>query len=214
MAYYISIFSDKNNVPVIAVAGSIADEYNTRRNWRIILDWFQDDIVINNLPEFAIEIDAYLDFDSKYFNATKHDIGVANINVATAKAIYDSNPLIFENRKWGYTQIIDYLRSLAGSAHMASLYIKVAKEKLKNHIKHYDNPTKEAILVTYFKQGPGYLERYFENLKKDPSKKLQPGEGCRVCLQRDDFLRIFPGGVPRLYWDKLTPENEVGKSYA
>jgi hypothetical protein len=42
LANQIKNFSAKHNVPPIAVAGSIADEYNVQRGLRRVWDWFQD----------------------------------------------------------------------------------------------------------------------------------------------------------------------------
>jgi len=53
-------FSTRYNVYPIAVAGAIADEYNTRIRYGGILDWLQDDIVINWLPDRYISSDARL----------------------------------------------------------------------------------------------------------------------------------------------------------
>lgn len=45
--------------------------------------------------------------------------------------------------------------------------------------------------MTYYKQGPSYLKRYQDALAADPSRLLSPGEGCRVCKQRDKMLRVL-----------------------
>jgi hypothetical protein len=42
LAHHIKSYSAKHGVPPIAVAGSIADEYNVQRGMRRLLDWFQD----------------------------------------------------------------------------------------------------------------------------------------------------------------------------
>ncbi|WP_434626822.1 hypothetical protein [Chromobacterium sp. CV08] len=42
----------------------------------------------------------------------------------------------------------------------------------------------EAVLVTYFKQGPVYFKRFLAKNKGLPSNKIQAGEGCRTCYQR------------------------------
>jgi hypothetical protein len=43
----IKSYAKKYNVPSVAVAGSIADELNTRVFPKNIIDWFQDDVLIN-----------------------------------------------------------------------------------------------------------------------------------------------------------------------
>jgi peptidoglycan hydrolase-like protein with peptidoglycan-binding domain len=47
LAFSIKMYSQKFNVPPVAVAGSIADEYNTRRGIRVPLEWIQDNFWVN-----------------------------------------------------------------------------------------------------------------------------------------------------------------------
>jgi len=205
MAPEISFYSRKFGVPPIAVAGAIADEYNTQKGVKGILDWFQDDVLLNFMPNFAIDFDAWLGSDSKLFNATKHDLGVGNVKLETAKALYDQHTSTFSEMGWDYTDIVDYLRTRKGTAHMAALYIADAQKELGNLIAPLSQRNKEAVLITYYKQGPTYLDRFLEAKELEPDRIIKPGEGCRVCLQRDRFLDIFPerDDPAPFYWDGL-----------
>lgn len=205
MAPEIDFYSQKFGVPPIAVAGAIADEYNTQKGVKGILDWFQDDVLLNFMPNFAIEFDAWIDADSKLLNATKHDLGVGNIKLKTAKTLYETHSNTFAKIGWDYTDIVDYLRTRKGTAHMAALYISDAQEKLGDHIASLNQRNREAVLVTYYKQGPEYLKRFLESKQLEPDRVIKPGEGCRVCLQRDKFLEIFPDHAlsSRIYFDRL-----------
>ncbi|MDP8105752.1 hypothetical protein QJU39_08620, partial [Pasteurella atlantica] len=205
MAPIISTYSQIYKVPPIAVAGAIADEYNTSKGLKRFFDWIQDDVLLNYMPNFAIEFDAVINSNSKLFNATKHDLGVGNIKLETAKTIYDNNKNEFGNLNWDYTDVVDYLRTRDGTAHMTAIYIAEANEKLNSYIQDYPDCKKEAVLVTYYKQGPSYLSRFLKAKKLDPNRRILPGEGCRVCLQRDKFLKIFS----KRYWDQIG-----GKYYA
>ncbi|MBS9781627.1 MAG: DUF4150 domain-containing protein [Gammaproteobacteria bacterium] len=191
MASDILEYSTKYGVPAIAVAGSIADEYNTRRGFKKWIDDWQDKTLINNLSNSDIELDEYFGFDSKLLNATKHDIGVGNIKLETAKKIYDSNRNDFNNKNMNYADIVDYVLTEKGTAHIAALYIKEAQNKLGTYLDGYTDANKEAVLVTYYKQGPNYVQRYLDAREKQPNKNIYPGEGCRVFFQREKFLNIF-----------------------
>jgi hypothetical protein len=184
----IYFYSSKYSVPPVAVAGSIADEYNTRTGPKAIIDWLQDEVLLNFMPNFAIEIDGFFNFESKLLNATHHDIGIGNIKLETAKEIYEKQKDFFENKDWNYTNIIDYIRSNEGTVHFASLVIKQAKEKMQDYILDYSDSKFEAVLITYYKQGEDYFKRFSKRLLTDPSARIEPGEGCRVCKQRILFL--------------------------
>ena len=187
LAILIKTNSAKFGVPPIAVAGSIADEYNTRRGMRMVGDWLQDDILLNYMPNFAIQIDAYIGFNTKLLNATKHDLGLGNVKLETAKSIYDQYKATFDRKNMDYADLVDYLRSDAGTAHVAALVIKKAMHDMAPYLKGVSQEKAEGIYVTYYKQGPTYLARFRNSLAANPSGHIQPGEGCRVILQRERF---------------------------
>jgi hypothetical protein len=191
LAELIKTYSKVAAVPAIAVAGSIADEYNTQRGVKGGIDWFQDSVLIKYMPNFAIELDAWIGADSKLLNATKHDIGKGNIKLETAKHIYDRYRASFEDKDMDYGDLVDYLLSDQGTVHVAALVIKEASEELGSYVKDYSAEMKEAIYVTFYKQGPSYRRRFVEALAKDSGRRLKPGEGCRVFLQRARFKEVL-----------------------
>ncbi|SUX47057.1 hypothetical protein [Chryseobacterium indoltheticum] len=181
----IKFYSQLYKVPEIAVAGAIADEYNSRKGWSKSVDWFQDDVLINWMPNFAIEFDAFINSNKKLLNSTKHDLGIGNIKLETAKELYNQYPQTFKKKNWDYTDLVDYVRSNDGTVHLATLVIKKAKTLFDSYIKQFKQEKQEAILVTYYKQGDSYYKKFIEKLKKNPNHQIGSGEGCRVCMQRD-----------------------------
>ncbi len=184
-------YSSRLHVPPVAVAGSIADEYNTRRGIKLIVDWFQDEILLNWMPNIFIELDAKIAFQSKLLNATKHDIGIGNIKLETAKEIYKRYKYKITRKNLDYSDIVDYMRTDEGTVYIVSLVIKKASQDLASYVNGYSAEKKEAVYVTYYKQGSRYIQRFKNNPSKDPNRTIEPGEGCRVWFQRNRFLEIL-----------------------
>lgn len=153
-------------------------------------NWVQD-IYVNSVPNPFIVLDAYFNFNSKLLNATRNDIGIGNINVATANSIYNKYKSTFDNKNWNYSDIINYISSNEGTVHLATLVIKQAQELLKAEVKGYPDDMKEAVYVTYYKQGDSYIERFNLNKKRNKNSKIKPGEGCRVAGQRQAILNVL-----------------------
>jgi len=191
LAPLIKAYSKRFDVPPIAVAGSIADEFNTRTGLRSVVDWFQDHVLIGHMPNFAIEIDVWVGADSKWLNSTKHDLGDGNIKLETAKEIYERYKSSFERQDMDYSDLVDYIRSDQGTVHIAALVIKEAKAQLGEYVKDYSEGTQEAVYVTFYKQGPSYKRRFLAARAQDTTRPLKPGEGCRVLLQRDRFVKAL-----------------------
>jgi hypothetical protein len=178
------------DVPPVAVAGAIADEYNTRSGARAPFDWLQDNVLLNFMPNFAIEFSAFIGFNSKA-NAAKHDIGIGNIKLETAMQLYQMYKGSFAAKNWDYTNLVDYLRTDEGTVHIASLVMVRARQLFDPYLTIFSDKRKEAVYVTYYKQGPSYLERYRNALAAHPNRLLMPGEGCRVCRQRDKIKQAL-----------------------
>jgi hypothetical protein len=191
LAPLINKYSGTQGVPPIAVAGSIADEFNTMTGVKGVLDWFQDNVLLNYMPNSAIQTDVRLGFNSKLLNATKHDLGKGNIKLETAKYIYDQFKSKFANKNMNYADLVDYLRSDEGTVHIASLVIKKASIDMASYVKGLSAEKTEAIYVTYYKQGPSYIARFKAATAADPHRHLEPGEGCRVILQRARFVKAL-----------------------
>jgi hypothetical protein len=181
--------SQHAGVPPIAVAGSIADEYNTRVGLKQFVDWFQDEVLLNRLlPSFAIEIDHRIGSDSKLLNATMHDLGIGNIKLATARQMYEANKSSFTANLESWSDLVDYILTDGGTIHIAALVIKQGMTELAGQLRGRAPEVQEAILVTYYKQGPSYAKRFAERLRNAPNSTIQPGEGCRVFKQRAMFV--------------------------
>jgi hypothetical protein len=187
LAGLIKTVSRQHNVPPIAVAGSIADEFNTRQGVKKGIDWFQDSLLIGEMPNSFIEFDVWIGANSKWLNATKHDIGIGNIKLETAKQMYDQHKKTFKRQDLSYADLVDYILTDKGTVHIAALVIKKAKSELDGYIRDYPPEVKEAVYVTYYKQGPSYVQRFRNALVNTPDHQLRPGEGCRVLLQRQRF---------------------------
>jgi hypothetical protein len=184
-------------VPPIAVAGSIADEFNTRTGFKSVVDWFQDDVLLNWMPTIFIQIDVKLGFHSKALNATKHDIGKGNIKLETAGQMFTRYRDKFRGDLADWSTLVDFIRTDAGTVQIAALVIKRAQELLGSYIAGFPADIREAVLVTYYKQGDAYVHRFLRGAMSqvaDQVKNIRPGEGCRVLVQRERFKALL--GIP------------------
>jgi hypothetical protein len=175
-------------VPPVAVAGSIADEYNVQRGLRRLWDWFQDRVVLQHMPAAWIARDFEIGFKSRLFNVTRNDIGRANINIATAREMYLKYRNAFPKELGDWSELVDYILSDHGCVVVATLVISQGQQDLARWLVGRPLEVQEALLVTYFKQGPSYIDRFIARLASHPSAVLEPGEGCRVFHQRAAFL--------------------------
>ncbi len=191
LAPLINWYSRRYSVPPVAVAGAIADEYNTRTGFKSVVDWFQDNILIGKMPNFLIDIDSRIGINSKLLNATKHDLGIGNIKLETAKSIYEKYKSKSNRNLKNWSEMVDYLLSDEGTINIAALVIKDAQNSLSSYVKCYPQEIKEAVYVTYYKQGLSYVYRYLSKLSKQPGRCIDPGEGCRIFHQRKDFLKAL-----------------------
>jgi hypothetical protein len=180
-----------NQVPPIAVAGSIADEFNTRQSmFRSVVDWFQDDVLLNYMPNAFIKLDVKMGINSKLLNSTKHDLGKGNIKLETAREIYMNNRGKFAQDLSDWSVLVDFIRSEEGTVQIASLVIRQGKDLLSAHLAGLPEDVLEAVLVTYYKQGPSYAQRFRTRQSgavANAAKYIRPGEGCNVLVQRERF---------------------------
>lgn len=184
-------FSELNGVSPVAVAGSIADEFNTRG----LIDRFQDHVLLPSMTDAQVQLDVDVGIPSKYLNATYHDLGKGNIQLKTAREMYEKYPDQFPDMTGTWPELVDHLTSDEGTAQVAALYIRHAEGELNRTLGRYgqaldDYPLqdREALLVTFYKQGPKFLKLIENKLKLDPNARVRAGEGCRVCLQSERLL--------------------------
>jgi hypothetical protein len=190
-----------------AVAGALGDEYNTRRGLKGMVDSLQDSTVNlrNNLKEIEQEI-ADGNKSGKTHGAN-WDIGPGNLNVSTLHEMFvnevengdDTSTLKKElkgvvgtnaTRQEQWEQYVDYAKTPKGSATLASAYIQKAQEELIPHMDGLGEEEKMAALMTYYKQGPGYLKKYKQATDKkagadsaESNRPITPGEGTRLLYQ-------------------------------
>jgi hypothetical protein len=196
------------NVRPLVVAGSIADEYNSRLTtmggYKGTIDDIQDWLIQKSGQTVMDLSDEYL--DSKAGRMTRWDIGKGNINVRTAWEMYQRYRGDFPSGDWTIHDVARYVLTDNGTAHVAACYIKYAEERIGDATASCDVKTTEAVQVTYYKQGPNYLRRYEQScatVERDraenpalPRHQIRPGEGCRVCRQRDRLLKALWGNFP------------------
>jgi hypothetical protein len=190
LAPLINKYSRQYLVPPIAVAGSIGDEFNTRSGFRAVVDWFQDDVLLNYMPASFIKLDAKAGFRNKLLNSTKHDIGKGNIKLETAREIFLRYREKFSTSLDDWSVLVDFIRSNEGTVQIAALVIKCGQEVLGSYLGDHPDDVREAVLVTYYKQGEPYVRRFLQQSPDGVAssvKYIKPGEGCRVLVQRERF---------------------------
>lgn len=122
-----------------------------------------------------------------FWQTVQSDIGLGSVKVETAHQIYDEYRHTFPRYDFDYEDIVDYLRTDAGTVHFATLAIKKAVYELKPYSQGRSEEKAEGLYVTYYKQGPTYVARFRNALAENPSRRIKPGEGCRVVLQRQNL---------------------------
>ncbi|EQC4551520.1 hypothetical protein ACY5GL_001878 [Cronobacter malonaticus] len=213
ISVFILKYANKFSIPPIAIAGALADEYNTRFSSgyslaKKTLDNLQDNIYpkgkyieypesINNSlssQELDEQYEALKDKDpdnvrrtswDRASNAVAGDYGKGNISLRTAYDIYDASPKLDDFPEMSRLDILRYLVTDEGTVHFAAISIMLAQRVLQEHISNLPPRKKEATLITYFKQGDHYRAKFLNNLKMNSNAQIKSGEGCRTCFQRE-----------------------------
>lgn len=183
IASLITSISSAAGVSAVAVAGAIADEYNTRRGARSVVDAAQD-ATLSSLPEWAIDVDRFFDIKSKLLNTLENDVGPANIKVRTGLEYVQSGELSVPGSPESAVQvskIIEFLMSNKGTVTATAAVIARAQKLFGPSLGSHSKELKDSIYVEYFKQGDSYYKRFSAALASNPSHKACPGEGgCRA----------------------------------
>ncbi|EBR4601083.1 hypothetical protein B2J39_23230, partial [Salmonella enterica] len=204
-------YSERLTVPPVAVAGALADEYNTRfmpdySYAKKQLDYLQDEVIpkgkYTEYPEPQNNEMSSRDLERQYETMKKNDpdninrtifdrlsntvagdYGKGNISLRTAYDMYDEE---FDNfHEMSRLDILRYLVTDEGTVHFAALSIKKALNVMSTYIQDLPPRKQEAVLITYFKQGDNYRRKFINrSLKNNPNAKIRSGEGCRTCFQR------------------------------
>jgi hypothetical protein len=155
---------------------------------RVLERWIQEqyDGLVKNDPDNTRDRNRF-----KYW-LSGGDYGKGNISLRTAIDLYedskknDPSELPYMTR----VQLLEHLVTDEGTANFAALTIRAGKKLMSKSLVGLPPRKQEAVLVTYFKQGPRYYigPKGFLNARgKNPANKIRPGEGCGVCYQRARF---------------------------
>ena len=179
-----------SGVPENAVAGAIADEFNTRRGIRTVVDWVQD-LIIDALPECFIDVDRFFDIHSKLLNTLENDIGPANIKVRTALELVQREELTVPRSPPSdiqVSEIVNFLLTERGTVEATAAVIRRAQSLFGPYTREHSDALAEAVYVEYFKQGDSYYRRFSDALKTNPNHKVCPGDGgCRYYYNREQI---------------------------
>jgi hypothetical protein len=185
------------DVPAAAVAGAIADEFNSQRFPRVIVDRLQD-VLIDIIPEFSIDIHRFFDIKFKLSNTLENDIGPANIKVRTALQLVQRGELTVPGSPISDVQvnkIVDFLLTERGTIEAAAAVIAKGKKLFGQYIADYSDGLAEAVLVEYYKQGDSLYNRFYDKLLRNHKHKPCPGyDGCQFWHNRDRILRALDAG--------------------
>lgn len=168
MAPDIKKFAEQYDVPPLAVAGSIAEEFDARKKyWGLkgAADSIQDSIAAHP----TLERPAKWLADKA---GVGWDLGPSNSRPGTAKNLIDSAPEEFPTvNRSDSTSIEAFSASNAGNAQLAAKYITWAKRDLEfiflNSQRHVSDDYRTALYVDYFREGPETL------LQKISAKALE-----------------------------------------
>ncbi len=96
-----------------------------------------------------------------------------------------------EQEKWE-AYVNNMLLTTEGTAWLAAAEILRGKTKLEEHnaLDGLSDLEKEAVLMTWYKQGDNYLVKYLDKTKKK-KRPIQPGEGARLFHYYDKFKEIL-----------------------
>jgi hypothetical protein len=190
--------------PVLAraIAGSVADEFNAR-GW---YDEAQDRQIAENseasfkLDRMQVDVNKLVserpDLRQKLGNLFTNDIGPANIRLGTAVLLVELNRLQFDNfdPDAPFRSIANALLTDEGTVKAAAAWITLGKEEYERLEVYYKVPQfeQEALLVSWFKEGPLFVERFVQRLRTDPQAVPRPNEGGEAYLQnRKRILRAL-----------------------
>lgn len=128
---------------------------------------------------------------------TENDVGPANINMAIALDIFNENIVnaqgenhinkflykfvdkkASDTAKWeAFKKYM--LLDMNGSAHLAAANIQKGAIKLAPYMSNSTREEQVAILVTYFKQGDNYLQKYLQSPHRG-KRDIRAGEGAKI----------------------------------
>ena len=183
----------------LAVAGAIADEYETRQGIRTVVDGLQD-AVVGSIPESWIRTDMFFDFHSKLLNTLENDVGPANIKVRTALELVRSGELAVPGSPPSderVERIVAFLLTERGTVTAAAAVIARAHTRFDAVLPDLGDELSQAVLVEYFKQGESYSTRFAAQRAAHPSHRPCPGDGgCRFWHNIDRLRTEIGAAAP------------------
>jgi hypothetical protein len=171
-------YARKYSVSEIALTGALAGEINRRIFINSLIDYTQDQLYTSDLlDEKFLEFFLLSKVNSRYLNVSKQDVGLGNIKIQTAVEVFEKYPEEFPEIT-NYRQLLDYLLTDKGNIHIAALVIKEGEKAFGNYFFDSSKETRDAILITYYRQGDSYFSRYADN--SGFNRAPIPGEGQRI----------------------------------
>jgi len=218
LAPYINGYARKYGVPPLAVAGAIANEYDTRFDFKSKdlvprikalshYDAFQD----RHVPSLSNGGDSFADFaramlDSKLVPTYAgspgwlgSDVGPANIHMATALQLWHNDPGELPASVHDYPSLARYVVSNQGTAQLAAKYIAWAQRNFENSLGNTEKPLsphdKAALYIDYFRKGPEmvgkqWIDRLTRDYGADKANRLVSGY---LPLQGRDLPQPYDG---------------------
>ncbi|MGH6707505.1 MAG: hypothetical protein ACREEK_00915 [Bradyrhizobium sp.] len=168
MAPLIKRFARERNLPVLAVAGSTAEEYDSRHKAfgsKRFYDEWQDAVI----PQFSgIPLPGLSRPDGRVLPAypgspgyMQNDLGPANIRMATAAKLFKDSPGAFPPWVRDLPTLAEYVVSDRGNAQVSAMYIDEAKKNIDRLLANTEAPLTSdymtAMYVDYFRKGPETL---------------------------------------------------------
>lgn len=194
--------AQRRNVPPLALAGAIAEEYDSRRGPHSFVDWWQD-TVLPLYPEWTIDFQRIPDFHNKAQNLLEHDISNANIHVRTALEQVEAGRLVVPRSPPSDAQvslIVDFLMTERGMVEASGAVIEQGQSLFGPYIGSYDAGYQDAVLIDFFNIGYDnyYVVNFLPKLAANPLHTPCPdpiGDGCQVLHARERLEAAYETGL-------------------
>jgi hypothetical protein len=181
-----------------AIAGAYAEEFDGRGS----VDEHQDKVIAlkseASLKLARLQVDLYELVRErpgtfrKQENPFTNDIGPANIKLATAALLVEQNRVQFDaiDPRAPFRSIVKELLTDAGTIKATAAYLIQGREVFQS-LGVWDVPTfdQEALLVSWFNEGPNFVRRFQLRSSADPQAVPGPNEGGEAYLQNRYWIR-------------------------
>lgn len=203
--------AEKFGISPEAVAGAIGDEFNRSGPGDKLQDqYIKLDADLGEVEENIRDGHTKGTWNKGMFRPAAHDIGPGNMNVTTLHGMFvdrvengDNDDKLKQelagvidpkaSREDQWKQYVEYATTPEGTATLSAAHMEDAAEKLEPHMEGLSQEEKDAVLVTYYKQGSDYLKKYQDKVGQYTAKKagadsknyrpIKPGEGVGLLYQ-------------------------------